>query len=190
MAFQRMKRAHLRAPLKTELLYEDEGYVLKARILNISEGGLLIENLPKVPEINLMPLMIDIIDYPDFQSIRMEKLKVAHQIGFERKIVRVRAKMVRSFQAESEVDKIFVNKIGCQFVHPKPEAGDIIRKYVKTFARNTVFLLSLFENRGGKKDDTTRIIRSISTVLGYQSDTPLPVLRQKVLHDYQSLESL
>ena len=181
------RRVHLRAPLFTEILYEDNGDVLKGSVNNISEGGVLLENLPHVPEINLMPLLIDIPEFPIFSQIAKEKFFNLKTENLEREVIRVRAKIVRTFEAESAVDAIFVPKIGCEFVKPSSEIQESINHYVEVFAKNMVYLLSLFEN-GNKKDIDT--IRHIAGFLGYKPQEKLVILRQKVLHDYQSLDSL
>lgn len=185
---QKFRRAHLRAPLQTTILYEDDGHVLKARTLNISEGGILLENLPHIPEINAMPLMIDLVQYPLLAKERVDHLLARNPSDYERKIFRIRAKMVRSFNVENEVDQIFVTRIGCQFVMPTKYATDLINDYVARFAKNTVYLLSLFENHGNRPEQV-HFLRHVAGLLGYQNGLPLPRLRQKVLHDYQSLES-
>ena len=56
----KFKRKHLRSPLSTLALYQSERYVFKANCLNISEGGVLLENLPSVPEINAIPLLLSL----------------------------------------------------------------------------------------------------------------------------------
>lgn len=186
---QQFRRAHLRAPLSTTVLYEDDGHVLKARTLNISQGGVLLENLPHIPEVNAMPLMVDLIEYPVLAKERVDHLLSRSPSDYDRKIFRVRAKMVRSFDVENEVDQIFVTRIGCQFVMPSKTAVDLIESYVSCFAKNTVYLLSLFENHGNRPAQI-HFLRHVANLLGYQSGLALPKLRQKVLHDYQSLESL
>lgn len=181
------RRAHLRAPLFTELLYEDDGDVLKASVNNISEGGVLLESLPHVPEINFMPLILDLPRYPIFSQMPNNRILQLEPDNLERDVIRVRAKIVRSFEAQSAVEAIFVPKIGCEFVAPTEDAKEVIRNYVEVFAKNMVYLLSLFEN-GTKKD--IDLMRHIAGFLGYKEEEKLVILRQKVLHDYQSLESL
>ncbi len=183
------RRAHLRAPLNSTLLYEDDGHVFKAATLNISEGGVLIENLPRIPEINAMPLMLDLLFLPEFSRQRMDQLLSKSMSDFERKIFRTKARMVRSFDVKDEVDQIFITRIGCEFVKPPKDSLDLIREYVTRFAKNTIYLLSLFESHGNRPEQIY-FLRHISGLLGYASQQPLAILRQKVLHDYQSLESL
>jgi hypothetical protein len=184
---ERFKREYLRAPLVTELLYTDQGNVLKAGANNISEGGILLENLPHVPEEDIMPLMIDLPRYPLFSEMNHTRLMNADNEDLERKIIRIQVKIVRSFDARSDVEAIFIPRIGCEFLKPSVDALETICSYVDTFLSNTIFLLSLFEN-GSKKDIDS--IRQVARFLGYKSTEKLVILRQKVLHDYQSLEGL
>ena len=72
-------------------------------------------------------------------------------------------------------------------VTSETEAQNVIADYVTTFTKNTVYLLTLFES---SSQHQIELIRMISTFLGYKADEKLPALRQKVLHDYQSLEGL
>ena len=52
-------REHIRAPLMTTVLYVDEGYVFKAKTLNISLGGILIEELPHFPDNDEIQIMLE-----------------------------------------------------------------------------------------------------------------------------------
>lgn len=181
------RRQYIRAPLKTNVLYDDDHFGFKAQSINISTGGILLENLPHVPEINALPILIDVPTYPIFQTLSADKIKKLEGQALTRRIIRARAKIVRSFDGQSEVDKVFVQKIGCQFVAISPESVEIINDYVTTFAKNTIYLLTLFESHSQNQTDLLRIV---SSFLGYKGDEKISILRQKVLHDYQSLEGL
>ena len=189
MADVKFKRKHLRSPLKTIALFQSDCYIFSAKSLNISEGGVLLENLPSVPEINAIPLMLCLPEFPEFHSVSPSRLKELEIDDFDSRIIRVKARTVRQFEGMSEVDQIFVTRIGCEFVLASDSAKAAIKKYVSNFAKNTIFLLNLFESHG---NDEGRIylIRRVAKLLGYDNDLKLSVLRQKVLHDYQSLESL
>jgi hypothetical protein len=185
----RFKRAHLRSPLQTNVLYECDDNVFKANSINISEGGVLIENLPLVPEINSIPLMLCLPQYPDLHSQSASFLKQVKLEELDQEILRMRARMVRSFDGQSAVDKIFVHQVGCEFVGPHPRSQKFISDYVSSFARNVIYLLGLFES-SGRRADQVDILRNVARLLGYKHDEKLSLLRQNVLHDYQSLESL
>jgi hypothetical protein len=185
----RLQRKFLRAPLKSTCLYVDGEYVFKARVLNISEGGILLSDLPHIPEINSLPLALQLPLFPRLQNLSLEELKVLNIDELPRTILKTKARMVRTFEGQSNVDKVFVNFIGCLLVNPSAEFKLGVSKYVETFSKNTVFLLSLFESLGNRADQLEHL-RSVAHSLGYDRRMKIPLLRSKVLHDYQSLESL
>lgn len=185
----RLQRQHLRAPLKSICLYVDGEHVFKARTLNISEGGILLSELPHIPEINSLPMAIELLQFPRLQNMTLEQIKAINFDDLPRKILKTKTRMVRSFENQSNVDKIFINYIGCEFYNPELDFRDEVSKYVETFTRNTVFLLSLFESLGNRSEQL-ELLRTVAHVLGYDRRMKVPLLRAKVLHDYQSLESL
>lgn len=180
-------RSHLRAPLYRDVLYLDEGHVLKCFGANVSEGGILLGLFPHVPNINLMPLLVEIPRYPLFSQ--MDKDEICHLKAdtIPSEIVRMRGKIVRSFEGKSDIDKIFIQNIGCQFIDTDI-AKKIIPDYINIFTANIVFLLGLFEN-SHRQEEQIAVIRNISNILGHKKDESLSILRQKILHDYQSLKS-
>lgn len=179
------QRTHLRSPLSSDVLYVAEGHVHMGRSVNISEGGVLLESLPHIPEINAMPLMLALPKFPAFSQLSPDYLKTMEIAHFERLVLRSKARLIRTFEGQSAVEKIFVQKIGCEFVYPRDEVKQAIADYVHMSARNIIFLLGLFQ-----KSSQVEVLRNVAKVLGYDSDEKMPLLRQKVLHDYQSLESL
>jgi hypothetical protein len=185
----RLQRKHIRAPLKSACLYVDGEHVFKARVLNISEGGILLSDLPHIPEINSLPLAIDLLQFPRMQTLTYEQVKELKIDEFPRLIIKTKARMVRSFDGIRPVDKIFVNFIGCDFFNPSPEIQSNISHYLETFAKNTVYLLSLFESLGNRSEQLEHL-RIVAQLLGYDQQMKIPILRAKVLHDYQSLGSL
>ncbi len=189
MGDPRLQRQHLRAPLKSQALYVDGKHVFKARTLNISEGGVLLSELPHIPEINSLPLALNLIQYPRFQGMGLEELKQLSVDDFSRTILKTKMRMVRSFENQSNVDRVFINFIGCEFYNPTEDFRKSISNYVETFTKNTVYLLSLFESLGNRTEQL-ETLRMVAHLLGYDRRMKIPLLRAKVLHDYQSLESL
>lgn len=189
MADPRLQRKYLRAPLKSQALYVDGEHVFKSRILNVSEGGVLLSELPHIPEINSLPIALNIIHYPRFSGMSLDELKQLSVDDFTRTILKTKVRMVRSFENQSNVDRVFINFIGCEFYNPSAEFKLVIFQYVETFAKNTVYLLSLFESLGNRSEQL-ETLRTVAHLLGYDRRMKIPLLRAKVLHDYQSLESL
>ncbi|EQC48154.1 type IV pilus assembly protein PilZ [Bacteriovorax sp. BSW11_IV] len=189
MTEKSFRRAHLRAPLNTGVLYVDGEYVHRCKVANISEGGILLTELPHIPEINAIPLMLCLPRFPEFSTCSHETLLAASVKDFPMDVLRVRARMVRQFDKKAELDAIFTKNIGCQFVLPTEIVKGLIASYVRTMAKNTIFLLGLFEQKT-KNDHNIKLIRKVAGLLGHNEDEKLSLLRLKVLHDYQSLESL
>ena len=183
------QRKHLRAPLKSSALYVDGEHVLKASTVNVSQGGILLSELPHIPEINSLPLAINLIKYPRFQGMSFDDLKQQSMDDFKREILKTKVRMVRSFENKTSVDRIFVNFIGCEFYNPDSLFHAAILEYVDIFAKNTVYLLSLFESLGNRTEQL-ETLRTVAHLLGYDRRMKVPLLRAKVLHDYQSLGSL
>lgn len=183
------KRKHIRAPLHSTCLYLDGDYVFKAKTNNISEGGILLSEFPHFPDINALPLMITLREFPRFQSLSFEDLKKINMEDFPEKVIKIKARLVRTFEGESSVDRLFKKFIGCEFYTYSDESRAVIKNYVETYAKNVVYLLSLFESLGNKTEQL-QALRTIAFFLGHDSNRiKIPILRAKILHDYQSLES-
>ncbi len=186
-----LKRLHLRAPLDSDVLYEDGDYAFKAHTLNISEGGVLLTRLPHVPDIRAIPLMLGLPQFPVLSTLTIQKVMELDKEKLPRQMIRLRARMVRQMENMTAVDKIFVTLIGCEFVGNTEETIDSIRRYVECYAKNTIYLLTLFESKGNRGGgDQLQLVRHVAELMGYDSTQKIALLRQKILHDYQSLESL
>lgn len=182
------KRAHLRAPLHEGILFECDQYVLSGMCSNISEGGLLIEHLSLVPEKKNFNVIVPLVYFPDFSKMNIGKLLSTTRETFERDVIGLNVSFVRSFEGLNQVDKTLQTSIGVSFNNLSNENRNLIQAYVQTYAKNIVYLLSLFEHND-RKTSSVALIRKTSELLGYNSDEKISVLRLKILHDYQSLES-
>ena len=102
MTDPRLQRKSLRAPLKSTALYVDGEHVFKARVLNLSEGGVLLSELPHIPEINTLPIAINLIQYPRFQGMSLDELKQFSIDDFSRIILKTKVKMMRTFENQNK----------------------------------------------------------------------------------------
>ena len=69
------QRTHLRAPFKEAVLYVDDNFVFKAHTINISEGGMLLDQIPHFPEDGKeVSLLISLPQFPYFKNYSLEKL--------------------------------------------------------------------------------------------------------------------
>ncbi len=189
MSDSRLQRKFIRAPLKSTALYVDGEHVFKAKVVNLSEGGVLLSELPHFPEEKILSLAVNLIHYPRFSTMNHEELKQLDVADFEKSVIKSRVKIMRNFENQTNVDRVFINFVGCEFYNVTPEFKAIILDYVESFTKNTVYLLSLFESLGNRTEQL-EILRTVAHLLGYDRRMKVPLLRAKVLHDYQSLESL
>ena len=182
-------RQYLRAPVYDDVLYECDDYVLSGRCMNISEGGLLLSDLGLVPENKEFKVILPLTQYPDFAKLSIGRILMLERDHVEKEIVKVPVRVERSFEGMNEVQKILLTSIGASFKKLEHFEREFVRAYVETYTKNIVYLLSLFENNDRKKSNNT-LIRKVADLLGYDSEMKISLLRLKILHDYQSLESL
>ncbi len=182
-------RRHLRAPVYDDILYSCGEYVLAGKCRNISEGGLLLSELSLVPDEKEFKVLLPITQYPDFAKLSIGRILMLERDHLDKEVLKVKITVMRSFAGLSEVDKILLTSIGASFSGLSHLDQELIKAYVQTYTKNIVYLLSLFENNDRKKTNNS-LIRKVSEILGYDSQMKMALLRLKVLHDYQSLESL
>ena len=181
----KLKRRYLRAPMNNECLYKDSGFVGKAFVHNISEGGVLIGNLIEAPKSDQFTIFLEIPQLPDFTRMSTGELMLIGAESFDREIVGTIVEMRRS--QTNEETGLF--QAGCEFVDIRKEAQEKISDYVRNFSVNTVFSLTLFE-QGTHRAEVKDLIRQCSNLLNYGRDLSMAKIREQLLHDYQSLESL
>lgn len=185
----RENRVHLRAPVNDELLYLCDGIVMKGLCTNISEGGVLLSQLGRVPKSPNISIILPLIQYPEFSKLSPQKISSIERSAFDIEIIRAQISVVRSYEGKTEVEKILMKNIGAKFTTLAEKDLYLIQSFVQTFSRNIIFLLTQFQNMGTKSTNIP-YIRKLASLLGYDGSLKFPVLRQQVLHDYQSIESL
>lgn len=187
------RRVHLRAPLKTFFLYEDDGYVFKSQLVNISEGGLLIKTLPHLPQINIIPVLIDLPSYPIFEKMTSEELLLLQHFLLPRKILRAKIKVVRKTdqilkEGESSVKALFVQNIGAQFKEISHEAQEAIHLYISEMSKNLIYLINFFKKTNLSSSERS-VIRHLGNLIGYAETDEMNQLYKSLWQDYQSLMS-
>ncbi|MBA2404833.1 MAG: PilZ domain-containing protein [Bdellovibrionales bacterium] len=189
MRSKNYQRKHLRAPFKETVLYVDGNYILKARAINISEGGLLIDELPSFPEADDVAIMISLPQLPSLKNFSILKMQTFSKELFQHKVIRVKAKMVRREQLSQDLDNIFRSRFGLQFIRISDQDQKHIEDYVVTFASNLIFLQTLIDSFNSDEDTKIRA-RTLAGVLGYKDIEKIAHLRAAVTHDYKSLQWL
>ncbi|MBT3981373.1 MAG: PilZ domain-containing protein [Bacteriovoracaceae bacterium] len=178
------RRQFIRVPIKSRILYADEGHVFKSSLLNISIGGVFIENLPHIPSVGIVPILFELPQIPDFQTLSEKELKRFDRESIENSVLRMRVKTIRKEDVESTIDAVFDYGIGAEFIGDCLKQKDLINSYVETMVGNIGFLIRLFQER--KKSDH-EIVLKICESMGYSIDLKYSQLHQKVLKDYQGM---
>lgn len=183
------QRRHLRAPFKESILYADGPYVLKAKTLNISEGGILLDELPSFPSTDEVNLLVSLPQLPSLKNFSLLKMQTFSKELFSRHVIRVRAHMVRREELSQDLENIFRSRIGLEFTVINQQERKYIEEYVSTFSSNLIYLQTLIDSFN--TDEETRVrTRTLAKILGYQDTDRIAHLRSLVTHDYKSLQWL
>jgi hypothetical protein len=189
MISKNYQRRHLRAPFKDVILYADGPYVLKASTLNISEGGLLIDELPSFPEKEDVPVLISIPKLPLLKNFSILKMQTFSSELFPRHVFRAKTKMVRLQELSQNLDNIFRSRFGLEFIKIHPVDQKYIEDFVLTFSSNLIYLQTLIDSFN-TDEETKMKVRTLAKILGYHDTERISQLRSIVSHDYKSLQWL
>lgn len=183
------QRRYLRAPYQESVLYADGSYVLRARALNISEGGILLDELPSFPAEDEVSLMMSIPQLPQLKNFSILKMQTFSKELFQSHIIRAKARLVRREQLSQNLDNLFKSRFGLEFVRITPVDQKYIEEFVLTFSSNLIYLQTLID--AFNTDDETKVrVRTLAKILGYHDTERIAQLRAKVTHDYKSLQWL
>lgn len=189
MMIGKYQRRYLRAPHKGKLLYLDGKHVYTAQVLNISEDGMLVENIPNIPEADELPVMLSLAQYPLLKSLSLEDLHQLRPELLSRTIFRARARIVRKGELSRDLSNLFKTKVGMQFLKILAHDKNVIEEYVSTFGVNLIHLQTLIDAYNFDEDAKLRT-RIVAKLLGYNEETKMSQLRMLVSSDYQSLQWL
>ncbi len=89
MISKNYQRKHLRAPYKGPVLYADESHVFKAEALNISEEGMLLNQLPSFPSRDEVFLITSVPQTPYFKNFSLLKMQTFSKELFPCHVIRV-----------------------------------------------------------------------------------------------------
>lgn len=183
------QRRYLRAPYKKDVLFVDEDFVFKAQTLNISEGGLLLDQVGHFPGEKKVTFLVEIPEFPLFKNFTLEKLQAFSYDSVLSRVIRFKAKMVRSIKIESSIDGVFTSKIGLSFVDVAAIDQLKVSSYVENFSSNLVYLQVLIDTLATDESQIKKI-RLLAHYLGYSDQMKISYLRKIVEHDYKSLQWL
>lgn len=181
----KLRRKHLRAPLNTNFLFKDELGVQKGIVENISEGGALLVGLKNVPKSSTFNIYFDLPEIPNFSNLPIADIFALGSENFRHQIYLAEIEVRRNFKLPGTN----TNCLGCEFFSLETDHLLKIKNYVANYAANIIFTLALFE-QGVHRKEVIELIRKAVHLMNYPKIEKISDLRQKLLHDYQSLESL
>lgn len=166
------RRKHLRAPVGHHLIVNGPSGPQKAKLVNISEGGLLIEG-----HFNIDPEeghhVIDRCLANLFIPPKLRQLSVLQQKNMTREVCRncvlpVRIRPVR-LESVEESDSSFI-RLGAAFDTPDSTLKSTVAGYVESMRDNLFFLQSLLDSLplGGQSEGK---IFKVAKMLGYDGKT-------------------
>jgi hypothetical protein len=180
------QRRYLRAPFKETVLYVDSSNVLKGRSLNLSEMGVLLDEIPSLPQEEVLQLMISVPSFPLLKNFSLAKLRAFDPAQLERKVIKIEARLARREELVKDLDNLFRSRFGLEFVRIQTSDQEHIKAYVDAFAANLIHLQTLIDSYNSDEDTRLRT-RVLSQALGYPAVEKIAQLRTQVSHDYGSL---
>lgn len=183
------QRTYLRAPHREEILYVEKGFVFKAATLNISEGGLLLDEVGHFPSSELVAFAIQLKQYPYLKNYNLKKLESYSQENFTASVIRFKASLVRKIGLSNQAEGVLASKIALQIKEISAFDKARVANYVDVFASNLIYLQVLIDTLKADKNNLEKV-RIIARILGYTKVTKISQLRKIVEHDYKSLQWL
>ncbi len=183
------QRRHLRAPFREDILFADGPYVLKARAINISEGGILLSEIPRIPRKDEVPVIFALTKLPALKNFSLLKLQTFTYEIFSRHVIRATARIVRREQLSTSLDNIFKVRVGLEFVRVSDQDSRCIEEFVGNFTANLIFLQTLLDSFN-TSEETRLKARTLAQILGYGETDRIAELRSTVTSDYKGLQWL
>ena len=180
------QRRYLRAPYKESVLYVDGPDILKGRAVNLSENGILLDEIPNLPQEETLQLLISVPTFPLMKNLSIAKLRAFDPAQLERKVVKVEARLARKEELGKDLENLFKARFGLEFVRVQTSDQEHIKSYVDAFAANLIHLQALIDSYNSDEDTRERT-RALALALGYPAQEKIAQLRTQVSHDYNSL---
>ena len=187
MIKKNFQRSHLRSPMKSRVVFSLGNKVGMSHTINISRGGLLVNEIEGAKVGDKVWTFIELVILPTFSEQSEESILSIDEREFEKEILSIKFEIVRIFDGPTQTSDKKVSQMGTRFDNIDTETQKTIDSYVETFKKNVVYLLTLIE-RLGRSSGPPGVFKKVANLLGYNPEEKIALLRQKVLHDYQSLE--
>ena len=183
------QRKYLRAPYWQYVLFLDKGHVFKGRGLNISEGGILLDEIGHLPEDEVNDFLVYLPEYPLFKNYNFEKIMNFNPEHFTGQSIRFKAKLVRRNNSSNHVNGVFLSQIGFEMVEISKVNLMKLSHYIDVFSGNLIYLQVLLDNINSDKNNLLKF-RKLASYLGHNYEEKLSVMRVNIEHEYKSLQWL
>lgn len=183
-----MTRLHKRAPYLSEVIVCDGRECFHCQGVNISEGGMLVEDIPSLDENGDLRIIFSVEELPDFSILLDETTGLISPTAVKRKKIYFRAqgRFARISEERSSLDLLFKTFVGIQYTVIDKNAPELILKYVEMMENNILYLITLIQ----KRDLDVKILPKIKQGLMHLKMDPhqnLELAHKKLIRDYQGL---
>lgn len=154
--------------------------------MNLSENGLLLDEISSFPQEEVLQLMISVPTFPLMKNLSLAKLQSFDPAQLARRVMKIEARLARRDDLVKDLENLFRTRFGLEFVRIQTADQEHIKQYVDAFASNLIHLQTLIDSYNS--DEETRLrTRTLAQVLGYPGVEKIAQLRTEVAHDYSSL---
>jgi uncharacterized protein Veg len=188
MKKQQYHRRHLRAPFFETVFFSDEDFVFKARSLNISEGGLLLNELPYFPTESQVPLLIFVPEIRLWEKAKIKQMQEGLNQKVTGKFLRVKAEFARKIEKSSLAEAVFETQIAVKFADISEEDQGHIQKYVDVFTENLKHLILWHDMSTTDAPAFKHKAYLLRRLLGYDEQKKNNEFEFEIKRDYQSLQ--
>lgn len=183
------QRKHLRAPYREDILFVDKNIVFKGAALNISESGMLLEEVSHFPENDEIGFLINLPQLPLLKNFDLKRLSKYSADLLPSRVIRFKAKLARKISIPSLIDGELISQIGLSIHSISKFDKAKVSNYIDVFSSNLIYLQVLLDTINSDKENLLRV-RLVASLLRYPKDIKVSQLRQRVEADYRSLQWL
>lgn len=171
------KRKHLRVKIAGDMIFSADNNVFKVKMVNISEGGVLISDIPYFPEHDVCAYL-EIPKIPKLYKFSDNQLNYYHPNLTPIDVVSSKIEILRR---TGEVDDYFMDVAG-KFTSMSNKDSELIAGHVIGFAENLVYLVTELQN-----SNNSPRIKKIAKLIGIGEFGSYDELKTEVEQLYSSL---
>lgn len=183
------QREHVRAPFNDKMFFKDQDYVYKAKIKNISSGGLLLSEIPFFPKNDQVQVFFYLPKSFYWENADIHEMKKYLNLNRRGHIIQTSVTFVREEEKQFSIEDIFQKNFGLKFLALNPQDKLHLEDYAQKFKRNLSVLSLWFEMMNEKKNEYVLRFHLLSKILGYnwksKSESEIRDLIKHDLNDFQ-----